>query len=131
MAQGQTLLSKTSTALPIVKSAVLGTNMKVHWSKPVQVIDSFEEHDLAVFDRHSFSRLFLNTDSNPIGFLYGVQGFHPCVGIASPHPQFISYLGSLYARIEVVSLWRRESIRVLLAYSDRDCLSAHSFYPSL
>ena len=34
------------------------------------------------------------------------------------------------ARVEVVSLWSRDSIRFLLAYRDRDCLSAHSFYHS-
>lgn len=34
------------------------------------------------------------------------------------------------ARVEVVSLWSRDSIRFLLAYRDRNCLSTHSFYPS-
>lgn len=34
-------------------------------------------------------------------------------------------------RVQVISLWRRDSIRLLLAYSDRDCLSGHSFYPVL
>lgn len=31
------------------------------------------------------------------------------------------------ARVEVVSLWSLNSIRFLLAYRDRDCLSGHSF----
>lgn len=33
--------------------------------------------------------------------------------------------------VEVISLWQRDSIRLLLAYSDRDCLSGDSFYPIL
>lgn len=33
--------------------------------------------------------------------------------------------------VEVISLWQRDSIRLLLAYSDRDCLSGDSFYPVL
>lgn len=35
------------------------------------------------------------------------------------------------ARVEVISLWSRNSVRFLLAYGDRDCLSTLSFYPSL
>lgn len=34
-------------------------------------------------------------------------------------------------RVQVISLWQRDSIRLLLAYSDRDCISGHSFYPIL
>lgn len=30
--------------------------------------------------------------------------------------------------VEVISLWQRDSIRLLLAYSDRDCFSKYSFY---
>lgn len=35
------------------------------------------------------------------------------------------------ARVQIISLWQPDSIRLLLAYSDRDCLSGHSFYPVL
>lgn len=41
---------------------------------------------------------------------------------------FFRRLLNTNARIEVVSLWSRNSIRFLLAYRDRDCLSGHSFY---
>lgn len=33
--------------------------------------------------------------------------------------------------VEVISLWQRDSIRLLLAYSDRNCFSGHSFYTDL
>lgn len=46
--------------LPIVKSAVLGTNLNVPWSRPVKVTDPFEGDYLAVFDRHDFYRRLLN-----------------------------------------------------------------------
>lgn len=34
------------------------------------------------------------------------------------------------ARVQVVSLWRNDSVRFLLAYSDRDCSFGHSFFDS-
>jgi hypothetical protein len=46
--------------LPIVKSAVLGANLNVPWSRPVKVTDPFEGNYLAVFDRHYFYRRVLN-----------------------------------------------------------------------
>lgn len=46
--------------LPIVKSAVLGTNLNVPWSRPVKVTDPFEGDYLAVFDKHDFYRRLLN-----------------------------------------------------------------------
>lgn len=46
--------------LPIVKSAVLGTNLNLPWSQPVKVTDPFEGNYLAVFDRHYFYRRVLN-----------------------------------------------------------------------
>lgn len=46
--------------LPIIKSAVLSTNLDVPWSQPVQVTDPFEGNYLAIFDRHYFYRYFLN-----------------------------------------------------------------------
>jgi hypothetical protein len=44
---------------------------------------------------------------------------------------FYKRLLNTNTRVQVISLWRRDSIRLLLAYSDRDCLSGHSFYPIL
>lgn len=44
---------------------------------------------------------------------------------------FYKRLLNTNARVQVISLWRPDSIRLLLAYSDRDCLSGHAFYPSL
>jgi hypothetical protein len=32
------------------------------------------------------------------------------------------------ARVDVVSLWSRKSVRLLLAYNDRDCLSRYGFH---
>lgn len=46
--------------VPIVKSAVLGANLDVPWSQPVQVRDPYEGNYLAVFDRHYFYRNVLN-----------------------------------------------------------------------
>lgn len=46
--------------LPIVKSAVLSTNLNVPLSRPVRVTDPFEGNYLAVFDRHYFYRRVLN-----------------------------------------------------------------------
>lgn len=42
---------------------------------------------------------------------------------------FYKRLLNTNTRVEVISLWRRDSIRLLLAYSDRNCLSGDSFYP--
>lgn len=97
MAQEGNRLAKVSTELPIVKSAALGTNLDVPWSKPVRIADPFEGDYVGIFDKNYFFRRFLGT----------------------------------YARIEVVSLWSQNSVRFLLTYSDRDCLSGHSFYTSL
>lgn len=44
---------------------------------------------------------------------------------------FFRYFLDTYARIEVVSLWSQNSIRFLLAYSDRDCLSGHNLSANL
>lgn len=44
---------------------------------------------------------------------------------------FYKRLLNTNTRVQVISLWQRESIRLLLAYSDRDCISGHSFYPIL
>lgn len=44
---------------------------------------------------------------------------------------FYQRLLNTNARVEVISLWQPDSIRLLLAYSDRDCRSGHSFYPVL
>jgi hypothetical protein len=43
---------------------------------------------------------------------------------------FFQYFLNTYTKIDVISLWRKDSIRVLLAYSDRDCLSSswHGIY---
>jgi len=50
----------TAAEPPIVKSAVLGTNLHVPWSQAVKVTDPFEGSYLAVFDRHYFYRRLLN-----------------------------------------------------------------------
>jgi hypothetical protein len=42
---------------------------------------------------------------------------------------FYKRLLNANGRVQVISLWQRDSIRFLLAFSDRDCLSGHSFYP--
>ncbi|HEY9847599.1 MAG TPA: hypothetical protein V6D03_15560, partial [Candidatus Caenarcaniphilales bacterium] len=52
--------SAIAVDVPVVKSAVLGTNLDVPWSQPVQVTDPFEGNYLAVFDRHYFYRNVLN-----------------------------------------------------------------------
>jgi hypothetical protein len=44
---------------------------------------------------------------------------------------FYKRLLNTNARVQVISLWQPDSIRLLLAYSDRDCLSGHTFYPTL
>lgn len=80
-------IAKAGRQLPIVKSAALGTDMDVPWSKPVRIEDPFEGNYVGIFDRNYFWRDFLNTN----------------------------------ARIEVISLWRPSSIRVLMAYKDRNC----------
>ncbi len=80
-------LAKAGTQLPVVKSAALGTDMDVPWSRPVRIQDPFEGNYVGIFDRNYFWRNFLNTN----------------------------------ARIEVISLWSLNSIRVLMAYKDRNC----------
>jgi hypothetical protein len=53
------------------------------------------------------------------------------VGIFDRH-YFYSSLLNTSARVEVVSLWSPETIRFLLAYSDRDCDYSPSFhYPTI
>lgn len=94
VAAENTQIAKASTELPIVKSAALGTNMDVPWSKPVKIEDPFEGDYIGIFDRNYFNSNFLDTE----------------------------------ARIEVVSLWSRDSIRFLLAYGDRDCYGGYSFH---
>jgi hypothetical protein len=42
---------------------------------------------------------------------------------------FYKRLLNANGRVQVISLWQRDSIRFLLAFSDRDCLSGQSFYP--
>jgi hypothetical protein len=86
----------TGKNIPVVNSTVLGANLSVPWSQPVQIADPFEGNYLAVFDRNYFTRSFLNTS----------------------------------ARVEVVSLWSRKSIRLLLADSDRDCSFKRGIYHS-
>lgn len=44
---------------------------------------------------------------------------------------FYERLLNTNTRVQVVSLWQPDSIRLLLAYRDRDCISGHSFYPIL
>ncbi|WP_339376784.1 hypothetical protein [Nostoc sp. 106C] len=96
MAKESDRLAKASAELPVVKSAALGTNMDVPWSKPVRIDDPFEGNYVGIFDRNYFWRNFVNNN----------------------------------ARVEVISLWSRNSIRVLLAYSDRHC-SYGSYYRTL
>jgi hypothetical protein len=92
----QNQLAKAGTQLPVVKSAALGTNMDVPWSRPVRIQDPFEGNYVGIFDRNYFWRDFLNTN----------------------------------ARIEVISLWRPDSIRFLMAYRNRNCSFNH-FYRSV
>ena len=63
VAQDSNIFVKKSAEFPVVRSAVLGTNMDVPWSQPVKVIDPFEGDYLAVFDRNYFYRRFLNTNA--------------------------------------------------------------------
>lgn len=42
---------------------------------------------------------------------------------------FYKRLLNTNTRVQVISLWQPNSIRLLLAYSDRNCLSGDSFYP--
>ncbi|MDZ7958419.1 MAG: hypothetical protein RMY34_11175 [Aulosira sp. DedQUE10] len=96
VAQSSPRLAKASAKLPVVKSAALGTNMDVPWSKPVNIKDPFEGNYVGIFDRNYFWSNFLNNN----------------------------------ARVEVISLWSRNSIRVLLAYSARNC-TYRSYYHTL
>ncbi|MBW4615068.1 MAG: hypothetical protein KME21_17705 [Desmonostoc vinosum HA7617-LM4] len=89
--------TKASTEIPIVKSAALGTDLNVPWSRPVRIQDPFEGEYVGIFDRHQFYKRLLNTN----------------------------------AKVDVVSLWSRDSVRFLLAYRDRDCLSSKSFYKTI
>ncbi|KAF3888351.1 MULTISPECIES: hypothetical protein [Nostocales] len=88
-------LAKASTELPIVKSAALGIDMNVPWSKTVLIKDPFEGNYVGIFDRHSFYKTFLNVNS----------------------------------KFEVISLWRKNSVRILLSYRERDCFSGYGLYP--
>jgi hypothetical protein len=88
-------LAKASTELPIVKSAALGIDMDVPWSKPVKIEDPFEGNYVGIFDRHSFYKTFLNVNS----------------------------------KFEVISLWRQNSVRILLSYRERDCFSGYGLSP--
>jgi hypothetical protein len=88
-------LAKASIELPIVKSAALGIDMNVPWSKPVKIEDPFEGSSVGIFDRHSFYKNFLNIRS----------------------------------RFETISLWRQNSIRLLLSYRQRDCFSGYGLLP--
>ena len=54
---------RADTDLAIVDSAALGTNRNLPWSEPVQIEDPFEGNFVGVFDRHSFSNQFLNTNA--------------------------------------------------------------------
>ena len=90
-------LAKAFTELPVVKSAALGTNMDVPWSRPVRIQDPFEGNYVGIFDRNYFWRDFLNTN----------------------------------ARMEVISLWRQDSIGVLVAYKNRNCSSSFHGYGSV
>lgn len=96
VAQSSDRLAKTSGEIPVVKSAALGTNMDVPWSKPVRIEDPFEGNYLGIFDRNYFWSNFVKNN----------------------------------ARVEVISLWSRNSIRVLLAYSARNC-TYRSYYHTL
>ncbi|BAY21568.1 hypothetical protein NIES2100_13230 [Calothrix sp. NIES-2100] len=96
VAQSSHLLAKASRELPVVKSAALGVNMNVPWSKPVKIEDPFEGNYLGIFDRNYFWSNFVNNN----------------------------------ARVVVISLWSRNSIRVLLAYSARNC-AYRSYYHAL
>jgi hypothetical protein len=92
VAQESPRMATASTELPVVKSAALGTDMNVPWSKPVRIDDPFEGNYVGIFDRNYFRRNVINN-----------------------------------ARVEVISLWSRNSVRVLLAYRDRNC-SYGSYY---
>jgi len=83
---------KSSSQIPIVKSAILDLNLDIPWSQVVQIQDPFEGDFLGIFDRNFFYRSFLNRST----------------------------------RVDVVSLWNSQSVRILLAYTDNDCLSETS-----
>jgi hypothetical protein len=58
------LQAQATTGFPVVKSARLKPSMRVPWSKPVRVTDTFEGNYLAVFDKHYWQRGFLGTDGS-------------------------------------------------------------------
>lgn len=93
VAQENQRMATTSTELPVVKSAALGADMNVPWSRPVRIDDPFEGNYVGIFDRNYFWRNVINNN----------------------------------ARVEVISLWSRNSVRVLLAYRNRKC-SYSSYY---
>ncbi len=93
IAQESQKIAAASTELPVVKSAALGMDIDVPWSKPVRINDPFEGNYVGIFDRNYFWGNVVNHN----------------------------------ARVEVISLWSQNSVRVLLAYRDRHC-SYGSYY---
>ncbi|KAM3095278.1 hypothetical protein ACKFKG_13965 [Phormidesmis sp. 146-35] len=85
----------TATEFPLVRSSILQPNLRVPWSQPVRVVDSFDGQSLAVFDQNYFSRSFRNRDGE----------------------------------VKIVSLWRPNSVQVLLAYRGRECTLAQRSFP--
>lgn len=61
MAQNSNRLAKAAAELPVVRSAVLDTDINVPWSKPVRIVDPFEGNYVGIFDRNYFFRYFLDT----------------------------------------------------------------------
>jgi len=105
-AMGKVHESKAIAAdLPVVESAVLGTNLDVPWSQPVKVADPFEGNYLAVFDRHFFYRRFLSANTRTtvvslwsrksIRFLL-TDRYRNCFSEHNLYPRFAQY--SFYPR---------------------------------
>lgn len=65
--------------------------------------------------------------SQPVKIIDPFEGEY--VGIFDKN-YFYQRLLNTNVKVQVVSLWQRESVRFLLAYSDRDCYSGHDFFYS-
>ena len=63
--------------------------------------------------------------SQPVKIIDPFEGEY--VGIFDKN-YFYQHLLNTNVRVQVVSLWQRNSVRFLLAYRDRDCYSGHDFF---
>lgn len=114
---GLASIALTITILPLKPVIAQDHNLIAKVSKELPVVQS--------------AALGTNIDvpwSQPVKIVDPFEGEN--VGIFDKN-YFYKRLLNTNTRIQVISLWQPDSIRFLLAYSDRDCLSGHSFYPGL